>query len=62
VAEHLAQHHGRNVDLKIHGIPDVYVDHGTQQELWADLQLDVPGIVHVVKDFLSESVVRRALS
>lgn len=62
VAEHLAQYHGRNVDLKIHGIPDIYVDHGTQQELWADLQLDVPGIVHVVKDFVSESVVRRALS
>lgn len=62
VSEHIAQHHGRNVDLKIHGIPDVYVDHGTQQQLWADLLLDVPGIVHVVKDFVAESVVRRALS
>ena len=62
VAEHLSQQHSRTVDLKIHGIDDVYVDHGTQKELWADLQLDAPGIAHVVKDFLAESVVKRALS
>lgn len=62
VAEHLAQHHLLNVDLKIHGIPDAYVDHGTQQQLWSDLQLDPAGIAHVVRDFLAESVVRRALS
>lgn len=62
VAEHLAQHHLLHVDLKIHGIPDTYVDHGTQQQLWSDLQLDPAGIAHVVKDFLAESVVRRALT
>lgn len=62
VAEHLAQHHALSVDLHIHGIPDIYVDHGTQQQLWADLQLDPAGIANVVKDFLAESVVRRALS
>lgn len=62
VAEHLAQHHLLHVDLKIHGISDTYVDHGTQQQLWSDLQLDPAGIAHVVKDFLAESVVRRALS
>ncbi len=62
VAEHLAQHHALSVDLRIHGIEDIYVDHGTQQQLWADLQLDPNGIASVVKDFLAESVVRRALS
>lgn len=62
VAEHLAQHHALSVDLRIHGIEDIYVDHGTQQQLWADLQLDPNGIANVVKDFLAESVVRRALS
>lgn len=62
VAEYLAQAHSRSVDLKIHGIDDIYVDHGTQQELWADLQLDPKGIAAVVRDFLAESVVKRALS
>jgi 1-deoxy-D-xylulose-5-phosphate synthase len=57
VAEYLAQHHP-HCELHIHGIPDVYVDHGTQQELWADLKLDAPGIVEVVKNFLSEKFVR----
>ena len=62
VAEYVAQVHSRSVDMKIHGIDDIYVDHGTQQELWADLQLDAPGIAAVVRDFVAESVVRRALS
>lgn len=57
VAEYLAQHHPQCA-LHIHGIPDEFVDHGTQQELWADLKLDAPGIAHVVKDFLSEKFVR----
>jgi len=61
VAEHIAQHHSRTVDLKIHGIDDVFVDHGTQEELWSDLQLDASGIAHIVKDFVAESVVKRAL-
>ncbi|MBK9183271.1 MAG: 1-deoxy-D-xylulose-5-phosphate synthase [Ignavibacteria bacterium] len=56
VAEHLAQHHVGSVDFKIHGIPDIYVDHGTQEELHADLQLDAPGIVEVVKEFLTKSM------
>ncbi|MFZ9870542.1 MAG: 1-deoxy-D-xylulose-5-phosphate synthase [Candidatus Kapaibacteriota bacterium] len=62
VAEYVAQVHSRSVDMKIHGIDDIYVDHGTQQELWADVQLDAPGIAAVVRDFVAESVVRRALS
>lgn len=52
VAEHLAQHHFGNVDFKIHGIPEMFVDHGTQEELHADLQLDAKGIEEVTKDFL----------
>ncbi len=56
VAEYLAQHHPQ-CELHIHGIPDIYVDHGTQQELWSDLLLDAPGITQVVKNFLSERFV-----
>ena len=61
VAEYVAQHHGRHVDLRIHGIDDVFVDHGTQEELWKDLLLDAPGIAHVAKDLVAESVIRAAL-
>jgi 1-deoxy-D-xylulose-5-phosphate synthase len=61
VAEHLAQYHGRNTDLKIHGIADTFVDHGTQEQLWSDLQLDAAGIAEVVKHFVADSVVRNAL-
>lgn len=53
VAEYLSQHHA-DCSLHIHGIPDVYVDHGTQQELWAGLKLDAPGIAEVAMNFLSE--------
>ncbi len=61
VAEHLAQGHDHACDLRIHGIPDVFVEHGTQEELHADLQLDAAGIAAVTKDFLSDSVMRHAL-
>ena len=62
VAEYISQHHSRTTDLKIHGIDDIYVDHATQNELWSELQLDATGIAHVVKEFLAESVVKRALT
>lgn len=61
VAEHLAQHGAHTCDLRIHGIPDVFVEHGTQEELYADLKLDAAGIAAVAKDFLSDSVMRHAL-
>lgn len=57
VAEYVAQHH-QNVDLKIHGIDDIYVDHGTQEELHKALLLDAQGIAEVAKDFLASSVMR----
>ena len=57
VAEYIAQNH-HNVDLKIHGIEDIYVDHGTQEELHKDLLLDAQGIAEVAKDFLASSVMR----
>lgn len=51
VIEYLAQHHpGKHI--LIHGIPDMYVDHGTQQELWAELSLDAQGIAAKAKAFM----------
>ncbi len=61
VAEYLTQHHARTTDLKIHGIPDLFVDHGTQEELLHELLLDADGITAVAKDFLSDAVMKNVL-
>lgn len=52
VAEHYASKTG-SVRLRIHGIPDRFIDHGTPAELYRDLSLDPQGIVEVVKEFLA---------
>ncbi len=39
-------------DVLLHGIPDVFVEHGTQEELFHDLLLDGEGIATVVKEFI----------
>lgn len=62
VAEYVAQHHHDSVDLLLHGIPDIYVDHGTQDELYAELRLDAKGIADVAKDFLGSVVIRTVVS
>jgi deoxyxylulose-5-phosphate synthase len=41
--------------LTIHGIDDVFVEHGTQDELWRDLRLDAAGIAEVVKEILQST-------
>ena len=38
------------------GIPDEYIHHGTQQELWADCGFDKDGIVKAIKSMLNMSV------
>jgi 1-deoxy-D-xylulose-5-phosphate synthase len=53
VAEHYASKGTTTVRLKIHGIPDRFIDHGTPAELYRDLALDPQGIAEVVKEFLS---------
>ncbi|MDY6851793.1 MAG: 1-deoxy-D-xylulose-5-phosphate synthase [Thermodesulfobacteriota bacterium] len=46
---------GRNrARVKRLGIPDIYVEHGTQAELRADLGLDPEGIAQAVRDLLQD--------
>ncbi len=52
VAEYLAEHAERVPKMKLHGIGDVFVEHGTQEQLWRDLKLDAEGIAQTVRDFL----------
>ncbi len=50
VAEYFAKNNIKNVRLKMHGLPDRFVDHGTPNELYRDYGLDAQGIAAVVRD------------
>ena len=52
VLETIAQCEFPNVTVKIHGIPDTFVEHGTIAELHAKIRLDPAGIASVAQDFL----------
>jgi 1-deoxy-D-xylulose-5-phosphate synthase len=47
--------------VKLHGIPDRYIDHGTPAELHKLLKMDGPGIAEVTKEFLSSKHGQSAL-
>jgi 1-deoxy-D-xylulose-5-phosphate synthase len=51
VAEFLGQQQAHGARLKIHGIPDRYIDHGSPDELFEELHLDAKGIAAIVKEF-----------
>lgn len=53
VAEYLAAQGITDTRLKIHGVPDRFVDQGTPAELQRDLMLDPPGIATIVRGFLA---------
>jgi 1-deoxy-D-xylulose-5-phosphate synthase len=52
VLEYVGTTHNRNVDVCMHGIPDTYIEHGTQDELWSELGLNAEGIAKVVKEYI----------
>ena len=51
IAEFAAEH-GYHGNLLLHGIPDIFVDHGTQEELLQELKLDARGIADIVSETL----------
>ena len=51
VLEAIAQRQYQPVHVKVHGIPNEFIEHGTPAELHAMLKLDPPGIASVVKNF-----------
>ena len=55
VAEYYAAKQFAHIRLKIHGIPDRFIDHGTLAELQKELFLDPPGIAAVVKEFVDHT-------
>ena len=49
----LFQRHGiTNVSVKLHGIPDKFIDHGTPEELHKLLKMDPQGIAEITRQFL----------
>ena len=52
VLEELQQIGMTHVGVKLHGLPDGFVDHGTPEELYRMLRLDGQGIAEVTKAFL----------
>ena len=55
VAEYFAAKDATSVKLRLHGIPDRFIDHGSPAELYKEIGLDPPGIVAVAKEFLAPS-------
>ena len=44
------------------GIPDTFVDHGTQEELHKILGIDPDGIVERVKEFIQSNKIKHEVS
>jgi 1-deoxy-D-xylulose-5-phosphate synthase len=55
VAEYFAAGRFANVRLRVHGVPDRFIDHGSPAELQRDLLLDPPGVATVVREFVGAS-------
>lgn len=54
VLEELNAFGANNVRVKLHGVPDRFVEHGSLPELYQLLKIDGAGIAAVVRDFLLE--------
>jgi 1-deoxy-D-xylulose-5-phosphate synthase len=54
VAEFYAAQGITGLRLRIHGLPDRFIDHGTPEELHRDLGLDPAGIARVIREWLGE--------
>jgi len=61
VLEYFNQMNYKN-DIKIIGIPDKFIDHGTQAELHQKLGIDPDGIVLQIKNFLGENIKKEVAS
>lgn len=55
VLEFMAQH-GYKADLRMLGIPDRYVEHGTPKELYRECEYDAAGIAAAVREMMKDKV------
>ena len=61
VLEYIAEKNYKNDVLRI-GLPDEFIDHGTQQELHSKLGIDPDGIKEKVKVFCNSKVVKKGIT
>jgi 1-deoxy-D-xylulose-5-phosphate synthase len=61
VAEYFASKNYKN-DLHFIGLPDKFIDHGTQEELHHLLGIDPEGIVNQVKEFVKNNKLKQEVS
>ncbi|HTR80701.1 MAG TPA: 1-deoxy-D-xylulose-5-phosphate synthase [Bacteroidota bacterium] len=67
VLEAMTEMNHRDVAVRLHGIPDEFIEHGTPAELYQIVKLDAKGIAGIVKEFCAQhpsrnrSTERRAL-
>jgi 1-deoxy-D-xylulose-5-phosphate synthase len=54
IAEYLSQMNKPNIKLKIHGLEDTFIPHGSPSELWQKTRLDASGIADVVRNFYQQ--------
>jgi 1-deoxy-D-xylulose-5-phosphate synthase len=52
VLEFMNQNQIRDVDVLVHGLPDRFINHGTPEQLYAELKMDSAGIASIVREFL----------
>ncbi len=52
-----AADHGYTPEIKRLGIPDYFVEHGTQQELWHECGYDAEGIQRAIEETIKQSAV-----
>lgn len=61
VLEYFNQMNYKN-DVKLIGIPDKFIDHGTQQELHKIIGIDPDGISEIVQNFLESKISKEVVS
>lgn len=52
VLEYFAEKRNHNLNFKICGLPDRFIDHGTQEELYEELKLDSKGMIITIKEMI----------
>lgn len=55
ILEFMAEH-GYHARLKRLGVPDQFIDHGTQQELWRECEFDAQAIAETVREMVGVKV------
>lgn len=53
--------HDYSSKLKILGVADTFIEHGTQAELWRDCGIDANGIVNAAKKLIKKGILSKAI-